>query len=249
MILNLRYIKVWLTASLLCIFSFCLLLSSKTLYAAELVYTIQTGSFSSEAKAKEQFKFIKHKLKREEADFLRIEKIGKFYAVRLGKFKDRINTERVIIDIEHLLDSALIMTAYIKENRIKKIYNVSLSGDNGKIEKESPAVVAAHKKRLASVNPDFVARDMLNPPPSLKRDIFSAGKWWQNPRLKSEKMGEGKLQLKATIIDDQGTIAIIDDEVLGVGESVKGLKITAIKNNEVLLSKGRQRYILRMNEE
>jgi cell division protein FtsN len=54
--------------------------------ASQRIYTIQTGSFIKIERAQKQFDLIVKGLNEKELDYLRIEKIGKFYGVRLGKF-------------------------------------------------------------------------------------------------------------------------------------------------------------------
>ena len=89
----------------------------------------------------------------------------------------------------------------------------------------------------------------LKPPPFLKRDLFFSRTTGTKPNRKAEHMEEVNLKLTATIIDGQGALAIIGNEVLGMGEMVEGLRVTSIKNNEVILSKGKRRYVLRITEE
>lgn len=88
----------------------------------------------------------------------------------------------------------------------------------------------------------------LKPPPSLKRDLFFSRKPGTKPIGKEEHVEEVKLELTATIIDGQGALAIIGNEVLGMGEVIEGLRVTSIKKNEVVLSKGKRQYVLRIRE-
>ncbi|MBI5740453.1 MAG: hypothetical protein HZA16_07000 [Nitrospirae bacterium] len=86
-------------------------------------------------------------------------------------------------------------------------------------------------------------------PPSLGRDIFSSGDTVYGPTEQAEEAEYETLQLKATIIDDQGALAIIDDEVMRIGQSIKGLQVRTIKNNEVILSRGEKNYTMKVTEE
>lgn len=88
----------------------------------------------------------------------------------------------------------------------------------------------------------------LNAPPYLTRDLFSSGYLKHKSRGIPRETGKG-LKLKATIIDGRNPLAIIGDEVLGIGEFLNGLEVTDIKNNEVILSKGENKYRLRMDGE
>jgi hypothetical protein len=89
----------------------------------------------------------------------------------------------------------------------------------------------------------------LKSPPFLKRDLFYSGNPEIMPIRKAGQMERNNLELTATIIDDQGALAIIGNEVLGMGEMIKGFRVTAIKNNEVILSKGEKQHVLRVSEE
>ena len=61
-----------------------------TTYASELVYTIQTGSFTHMSEAQQQFDSIIQGSDRKDLDHLRIEKVGEYYSVRIGNFKNQI---------------------------------------------------------------------------------------------------------------------------------------------------------------
>jgi len=89
----------------------------------------------------------------------------------------------------------------------------------------------------------------LEPPPFLGRDIFSSGDTVYNRKGKAGETEYEGLQLKATIIDDRGALAIIDDDVLRIGEFIKGLQVRTIKNNEVMLSRGEKNYTMSVIKE
>jgi tetratricopeptide (TPR) repeat protein len=90
-------------------------------YASELIYTIQTGSFMSVAEAKDQFDSLVQLVNEKKIDRLRIEKVGKFFTVRLGKYDKMQDAEKSLSLMKGELKSFLIMSAYYKEERIKKI--------------------------------------------------------------------------------------------------------------------------------
>lgn len=91
-------------------------------YASPVIYTIQTGSHTKKASAEKEFNSIQQALNKKEHDFLRIEKIGKFYAVRLGKFDNYNNTEKFYKAIKPRLSTALILKTYYINNRIIMLY-------------------------------------------------------------------------------------------------------------------------------
>ncbi len=90
------------------------------------VYTIQTGSFTKLETAMKEFDALKVGLlglNGMTLDYLRIEKIGKFYAVRFGKFMDYLSAAQYLQGIRsQQITGAMILKACIKEERIIKRY-------------------------------------------------------------------------------------------------------------------------------
>ncbi len=89
-------------------------------------YTVQTGSFQVLKLAQNQFDSIVLKLDEKELDHLRIEKIGKYYAVRLGNFKNRVAAEKYLESAEFQISGAIVLKANIHNERIISVYNKSL---------------------------------------------------------------------------------------------------------------------------
>jgi hypothetical protein len=93
------------------------------LYAEEPTFhTIQTGSFVDSKSAKKQFDSIVKRLNEKELSFLRIEKIGKFYALRLGKFKDYATANKFLQTNKTQLNGAIILKTDTSEDRIIQFY-------------------------------------------------------------------------------------------------------------------------------
>jgi tetratricopeptide (TPR) repeat protein len=95
------------------------------LYAArspQSVYTIQIASLRDMQTANKHFDAITRKLVEKNLEYLRIEKIGKYYSLRLGKFGDRASAEKFLKTTKSQLPSAIVMDAYYKEERIMRIY-------------------------------------------------------------------------------------------------------------------------------
>ncbi len=134
---SLRNIKSCLTIAAFLTLSLFLLFLPLSSYASQLIYTIQTGSFSSVVKAQQQFDFIVQGLTKKKLDYLRMEKVGKFYSVRLGKFEDRLIAEKFLQAIKSQLSTAIILKAYIKDKRIIRLYMGSSSVDEYKIKEKS----------------------------------------------------------------------------------------------------------------
>jgi tetratricopeptide (TPR) repeat protein len=131
-------------------------------HASELVYTIQVSSLKEMERARKEYNFLIDKLNPEDLNYLRVEKIGQYYSVRLGKFADRMNAEKILQNIKRNHPSALIMRAYIKKERIIKLYPRTLaekekdiSSEHSSIRKPVVAeeISADEKKKTEDPNP------------------------------------------------------------------------------------------------
>ncbi len=120
--MNMQTFTSRLHTSGILILLFLLLFIPVNSYASQLIYTIQSGSFLRIEKAQKQFNSLALLFKEKELDHLRIEKIGKYYSVRLGKFDKRSEVEQSLRVMKKSLSSFLLMKAYYKEERIKKLY-------------------------------------------------------------------------------------------------------------------------------
>ena len=56
---------------------------------------------------------------------LRIEKVGKYYSVRLGKFDNYETAKKYLQDVRLRLSEAIILKANIKDERIIRLYEES----------------------------------------------------------------------------------------------------------------------------
>lgn len=108
-----------------------------TAYALESqIYTIQTGSFEDIKSAQKQFDSEVKKLNEQERNLIRIEKVGKFYAVRIGEFKGYTAANAFLQKNESQLKGAIIIEAGLIEDRIIKRYpEDSVSRDMATSEK------------------------------------------------------------------------------------------------------------------
>ncbi|UCH82162.1 MAG: SPOR domain-containing protein [Nitrospiraceae bacterium] len=104
---------------------------------SRLSYTIQAGNFDNITNAQKAFDSIVNKLDENQLHYLRIEKIGEYYCVRLGKF-DGYDTARDFFQtIKHQLSDAIILEAYIKDERILKLFQDSSLIDQHRITDQS----------------------------------------------------------------------------------------------------------------
>jgi len=89
---------------------------------ASQIYTIQTGSFITIERAQMQFDLIAAVLSEEELDYLRIERIGEYYCVRLGKFISNAEAKIKLESVKsHMPGCTIVKTRYLEE-RIERIY-------------------------------------------------------------------------------------------------------------------------------
>ena len=91
-------------------------------YSAETrpsVYTIQIASHGSLDLADKQYDSIAEKLDKAQLAYFRIEKVGKFYSLRLGKFKTKEEANELLDAVKTKLPSSMIMEVYFIDERIK----------------------------------------------------------------------------------------------------------------------------------
>ncbi|MBI5183285.1 MAG: hypothetical protein HY999_02855 [Nitrospinae bacterium] len=130
---------------------------------------------------------------------------------------------------------------------------------SGSIPEDHPDLILKDIKGLLTEgNHDGEDKGVQKPiESSLKRDIFSPTiSLHTNDLSPSEKREEdeedkiedtiNQLKLKATIINNQRPISIINDKILGIGEDIMGFKVVEIKDGVVFLSNGRKEISLDM---
>jgi tetratricopeptide (TPR) repeat protein len=113
----------------------------------ESIYTVQIASLEDIKQAQEQFDLVTQKLDKNQLDYLRIEKIGKYYSLRIGKFKDRASAKSFLKSIKSSLPSAIIMRAYFIEGRILRIYK----RPEKPIEEAKPVEKPIPKKEIVKI--------------------------------------------------------------------------------------------------
>ena len=83
-----------------------------------LYYTIQIGSFIPLDRALVEFASAIQKLLDTKPNHVRIEKIGEYYTVRIGKFAEYVRAEKYFSSVRTHFVSAFIIQAYIRDKRI-----------------------------------------------------------------------------------------------------------------------------------
>ena len=107
----------------LCVFPFHSYASEKR----PSVYTIQVASLKDLDAAEKQFDSITEQLDKKELAFLRIEKVGKFYSLRIGKFDTKAEANELLESVKPKFPSSIVMEVYFIEDRIKRMYETGES--------------------------------------------------------------------------------------------------------------------------
>ncbi len=93
--------------------------------AVESFYTVQAGSHTDMKGAEQQFDYLAQSLKGKDLDYLRVEKIGRYYSVRVGKFGNRAPAETLLKKNSAYLETSAVMKAYYIKDRILKSFTSS----------------------------------------------------------------------------------------------------------------------------
>lgn len=173
----------------------------RSLYAVEeakSIYTIQIGSYHDVEAADKQFNTTAQKLNKKKLDYLRVEKIGKYYTVRLGKFDHHSSAKMLLESVRYQFSSPIIMNAYFIEDRIVSMYQPQDEVIDGKT-----ATSRVQKDMLKD------KRREIEPPLIEKNDRKTLKKRTDHPR-------EDKMALIADLVykkDYTGALGIIQEEI------------------------------------
>ncbi len=83
------------------------------------IYTVQTGSFLTFARAQNEFNAIMESLTKKYCSFLRVEKVGSFYTVRLGRFESYGSAEIFINSVASHMPKAMILKTMFMNERLR----------------------------------------------------------------------------------------------------------------------------------
>ncbi len=83
------------------------------------IYTIQTGSFLTFTRAQKEFNLLMEELTIKYCSFLRVEKIGSFYTVRLGRFENYGSAENFIKTVAPHKPEAMILKTIFMNDRLR----------------------------------------------------------------------------------------------------------------------------------
>ncbi|MBC8412221.1 MAG: peptidylprolyl isomerase [Nitrospira sp.] len=115
--------------------AFCLviilLVQASPSHGGDLIYTLQAASFPSELYAQQQYDLLASRLNNSEHQHLRIEKVGRFYSVRIGGFSNKKSADSFADAIRPKVGQLLVIKAYIKKDRIIRQYPDPAHIDSG----------------------------------------------------------------------------------------------------------------------
>ena len=143
--INIQGIKFRLPWARCLIFSILLLLLPLISYSSQLIFTIQIGSYISLASAEKKYDLLTHRLDKDKLDYLRIEKLGKYYTLRLGKFGNHSAAKKFFKTVKPRLPKAIIRQTYLKNKKIIKLYTDSSSVKKKKVKAKAPSVPGPNK--------------------------------------------------------------------------------------------------------
>ena len=183
--------------------------------SSQQIYTIQTGSFLKLERAQEQFDSILQILNGKEFSFLRIEEIGKYYSVRIGRFADYNAAEQFIIEVKPGLSKAVILEVYIKEERIVRF-------NAGSIYVLNDALLNTTDKSDHNLKEDLYLRQILVDTRAKAEDIIdriAKGELFEEVALKESMESNGYAGGYVGLVDPSDLHPAIADVLLNNDES------------------------------
>jgi hypothetical protein len=97
------------------------LLKADDQHASQLIYTIQIESLPKISDAQKQFNFMLRSINEKNLNLLRIEKVGKYYTIRLGKFENYDTAKKFLQEVKPSLSEAVILKAHIINERLIRL--------------------------------------------------------------------------------------------------------------------------------
>ena len=105
------------------------LISARSPDAEDEYYSIQIASHGTLESAQRQFRILKKRLPDDDLAYLRVEKIGDLFSVRLGRFNDKESALSLLNRLRPQLPGAVILKVPIKDANIIDIYGEGLPAD------------------------------------------------------------------------------------------------------------------------
>ncbi|NOY64842.1 MAG: LysM peptidoglycan-binding domain-containing protein, partial [Nitrospirae bacterium] len=132
-------------------------------------YTLQLGSFPALDAAGRVYDRAVRTLDKDSLDYLRIEVVKGYHTVRIGRFEKHSDARRLLARIKRIFPGTIILKAYIKKERIKRLYS-AMPGEYEKKEKLTAEVTQPvkekkkeMKKKVPSRKAEVVKRPIVGP--------------------------------------------------------------------------------------
>lgn len=230
---SINFSLVVVTCPILLLFLLLLPLYS---YAIEQFYTVQTGSFIVPDNAQKQFDSLKRKLDENELDYIRIEKVNKYYIVRLGKFENKSAAKNIFQVVKSQFPSAIILKVSIADENIARLYqNSSLSAEDNKIEKTpmSTATSEEVKPEKIEVNP---SNPVANDVESYIKKLLTEGRYSEAIEAYKKAIDESQdKKEKALLHKELGDLFVSKDDYKNAAEEfIKALSLYRFSEEERL---------------
>ncbi len=132
-------------------------------FAQERIFTIQVASFPTLSEAKRVYSRLDALLPDAQKAFLRVERIGRFYVVRLGRFSSPPQARKVLKKVKREFPDAFVRRAYYIEQRIISLHRPEpVNKPEVKTEKRPPQSASQSPKPTPKASPQ------KSPPPEHK---------------------------------------------------------------------------------
>jgi tetratricopeptide (TPR) repeat protein len=140
------------------------------------IYTVQIASFGDLESAQKKFHRIADKLESHIRDYLRIERVGKYFPLRLGLFKSRMEALAFLQSVKPTIPSAIVVKSIFVDERIKQMYRARTEIEEKKRVKAPSPRAGNIKPRQESITKVAVEKETEKAPVimksnSVRRDI------------------------------------------------------------------------------
>jgi hypothetical protein len=85
-------------------------------------FTVQAASYPDAPTAERGYVILENKLRVEDLDHLRIEVVGSYHTLRLGKFEQLKPARTLLGKVKKLFPTSFVLSAFVKPEQIRKIY-------------------------------------------------------------------------------------------------------------------------------
>ena len=94
-------------------------------------FTVQAASYPNAATAERGYATLENTLREEDLDHLRIEVVGSYHTLRLGKFEHVAPARKLLGKVKKLFPTSFVLSAYVKPKQIRKIYSPQTIPESG----------------------------------------------------------------------------------------------------------------------